>query len=65
MISPCQPAVSLYFSLFRVGLQGEEKSEVHKLSFSPAAYLPLLHRLSLSKLLCTREAAESQHNPDI
>lgn len=33
--------------IFRVSAE----SEVHKLFFTPAAYLPLLHRLSLSKLL--------------
>jgi hypothetical protein len=41
---------------FDFGLAAEKrlgKSEVHKLSFAPAAYLPLLYRLISMALLCS------------
>lgn len=65
----CWYAWELWFR-FRVGwvqncVDTRMKSEVHKLSFAPAAYLPLHCRLSTSKLLCTGRQRLCQHNPDI
>jgi hypothetical protein len=45
--------LTLFYIFFGLVQNAKKKSEVHKLSFTPAAYLPLLYRLSLSKLLCT------------
>lgn len=53
----CNCLVCWYAEKYDFVLGAEsKKSEVHKLSFPPAAYLPLLYRLSSSKLSYVQSA---------